>query len=63
MLIDTNGKWSPQWRGRYASAVIIVLVVVAVLCAMMHPAAGLAEPPRWNLRYTGAVPQLNLEWK
>ena len=21
------------------------------------------EPPRWNLRYTGAVPQLNLEWK
>ncbi len=34
MLIDTNGKWSPQWRGRYASAVIIVLVVVAVPCAI-----------------------------
>ncbi len=21
------------------------------------------EPPRWNLRYTGKIPQLNLEWR
>jgi len=49
--------------GKFLSRVLSRAIGVAVLCAMMHPAAGLAEPPRWNLRYTGAVPQLNLEWK
>ena len=49
--------------GKFLSRSLSRAIGVAVLIGMMHPAAGLAEPPRWNLRYTGAVPQLNLEWK
>ena len=49
--------------GKFLSQSLSRAIGVAVLIGMMHPAAGLAEPPRWNLRYTGAVPQLNLEWK